>query len=179
MKTPLFAKTIIAEVFSLSSLLWIIFLAILYIFSIDLLLNYKLLTTSIANHFPLMAFLSLLWSLFIGSFTSTSAEPGTLIIFFLNAILVGVNVLLLIKSIVGLEQRGKAHITLGGTTIFSIVTAGCASCGLSLLSILGLSATLTVLPFHGAELRYISFFLLIVSAFYMLKKLHEAKYCRI
>ena len=178
MKTPPLYQTIL-EVFSLENILWIILLAILYVFSLDLLLNYKLLATIIFQHFPLLTFLSLVASLFLGSFTSMTSEPLTLTIFFVQALLVGVNILLLSKSIAGIRGKGKVHISLSGATIFSVVTAGCTSCGLSLLSVIGLSATLTFLPFHGAELRIISLGLLLASSFYMLKKLHDAKYCRI
>lgn len=179
MRTPRFSQTVIKELLSLKNLLWIIFFAILYIFTIDVFINYKLLADGLANNFPLTTLLSLLFSLFIGSFTSMSSEPLTFFVLLLNALFVGTNLLLLYKSIAGMSAHGKAHLALGGATVFSIVSAGCASCGLSLLSVLGLSTTLVVLPFHGAELRYISLGLLLLSAFYMLKKLHEAKYCRI
>lgn len=179
MKSPSLWKTIGIEIFSFSSIVWILFLALFYLFAINILLNNKLLAASITNHFPLSAIFSLVVSLFLGSFTSMSAEPLTLFIFLLNTLLVGLNIFLLGNAILWLRNQKKVHLSLGGATLFSLVTAGCASCGLSLLSVLGLSATLAFLPFHGAELRIIATVLLFVSSFYMLKKLHQAKYCRI
>lgn len=179
MRTPHLYKTILYELFSISGIIWSILLAVMYLFLTDILLNLRLVGASISNHFPFATIFSLFVSLFIGSFTSLSAEPVTLYVLLLNAFLVGLNLFLLSKALRGLQISRKVHISLGGATLFSLVTAGCASCGLSLLSVIGLSATLAFLPFHGAELRIISLGLLALSAFYMLKKLHEAKYCRI
>lgn len=179
MKSPAFSKTIRLELFSLPTIACTILFATLYLFAIDLLLNIRLLTTAFANHFPFSATVSLFFSLFLGSFTSMNAEPITLFFIILNALLVGLNILLLGKAVIWLRNQRKVHVSLGGATLFALVTAGCASCGLSLLSVLGLSATLAFLPFHGAELRVIACVFLLVSAFYMLRQLHEAKYCRI
>jgi len=174
MKSPSLLKTIQAELFNLPVFLWVLILGSFYLFSIQLILNYRLFN----NGFSLITNLSLLYSLFIGSFTSFLGEPIPFFILILNALFAGLNFVLLFKAIHGL-QKGKVHVVIGGATLFSLFTAGCASCGLSLISILGLSVSLTFLPFHGAELRIISLILLIISAYYMLKKLHEAKYCKI
>lgn len=179
MKYPPFSQTVVKEVLSVKSILWTFLLAVMYIFSLDLLLNYRLIAISFTAPTSPLFFLSLIFSLFLGSFTSMGAEPLAFGIFLLNALLVGLNLVLLWRAFAGLQRRGKVHISLGGATLFSLVTAGCASCGLSLLSVLGLSATLVALPFHGAELRYVSLVLLVFSAFYMLKKVHEEIYCKV
>lgn len=179
MKSPSLWKTVQTDVLSLETFLWIILIGFLYLFTLSLLLNYQLIAHIIAAGFPLLSILSLVGSLLLGSFTTMSAEPLTLCAFLLNAALVGLNLVLVVKAFRGLEKGKRIYVSLGGTTLFALVTAGCTSCGISLLSVLGLSATLAFLPFHGAELRIISLVLLTLSAFYVIKKLHEAKYCRI
>lgn len=179
MKSPAFSKTIALELFSVPTITWTVLFALVYLFSVQIFLNYKLLVFAFSSHYSLYSIFNLLSSLFVGSFTSMNAEPTTLFLIVLNALLVGLNILLLGKAILWLGHQKKVHLSLGGATLFALVTAGCASCGLSLVSVLGLSATLAFLPFHGAELRVIAIILLLISTFYVLKNLHEAKYCKI
>lgn len=179
MKSPSLWKTIGVEIFSFQTIFWAVLFGIFYLFSIQLLLNFRLLSDSVARGFSFSSTLILLFSLFLGAFTSLAGEPLTLSILFLNAFFVGLNLVLLGKALASLQGKGKVHLSLGGATLFSLATAGCASCGLSLLSVIGLSASLAFLPFHGAELRVVSLGLLVVSALYMLRELHEAKYCKV
>lgn len=75
-----------------------------------------------------------------------------------------------------LKKRNNLKITLGAG-IISIVAAGCASCGLSLASIVGLGSALAVLPFRGFELYIASIAILLLSLYYNLSSLYKA--CKI
>lgn len=174
---PKFSTTIQKELFSLFSLVWIVCLAFLYYAIATLSLNLRLLVGQVENHVSFSSLLSLISSLLFGAWTGLS--HGDFFLLILNSILVGTNVYLAGKTLYIIEHRGKVRVSIGGATIISLITTGCASCGLSLLSILGLSASLSFLPFHGMELHLFSIFLLLFSSLYMLRQLHNAKYCKI
>ncbi len=75
-----------------------------------------------------------------------------------------------------LKKRNNLKITLGAG-IISIAAAGCASCGLSFISIVGLGGALAALPFRGFELYIISIAILLLSLYYNLSSLY--KVCKI
>jgi len=60
-----------------------------------------------------------------------------------------------------------------------IVSTGCASCGFSLLSVLGFGGALSFLPLGSHTLYIFSIPILLVSGVYMLKKLNDSRNCEI
>jgi|SRR3989344_1411321 len=52
-----------------------------------------------------------------------------------------------------------------------IISSGCASCGLGILGILGLSSALAVLPLKGLEISIIAILILAVSIVYTMNKI--------
>lgn len=177
MKSPTLRSTIQKELFSLSSLVIIFVFAVCYIILSALLLNYKLVNDTITNNFSLNSKLTIYFALLQGIWTTMHIWDSALLI--LNGLLVGINLLLIGKTIFLLEHMGKVRLSIGGAALITLVTTGCASCGLSLLSILGLSTSLSFLPFHGLELRVAATLILLISGIYMLYQLHQAKYCRV
>lgn len=83
---------------------------------------------------------------------------------------------MVIEKVKFLKKRNNLKITLGAG-IISIAAAGCASCGLSLVSIVGLGAALASLPFKGFELYIVSIVILLLSLYYNLSSLY--KVCKI
>jgi len=140
-----------------------------------LLLNYRLFYQTVIGNFPAVYKIKLFIILISGAWTSMNHFDFFL--FVINALLVAINLLLIGKTISLLGQRKKIHMTFGGATLIGLATTGCTSCGFSLLSILGLSSSVSFLPFHGLELHIIAIALLLVSSFYMIHQLYEAKYC--
>jgi hypothetical protein len=65
---------------------------------------------------------------------------------------------------------------------FGFFGAGCAACsGLlfaPLISALGLTAVFDLLPYRGTELAFLGIFILIISSFYILKKISEPLICK-
>lgn len=163
------------EFFSLSGFFSILIISSIYVIFSFYLLNYRFAFEVITNHFPFLTKISLITSLIGGIFTSIS--PLDLLLLFITSLLVGINIYLGIKTINLLENNGKVKVSIGGSAVIGLVTTGCASCGFSLFSILGLSATFSFLPFHGLELHITAIILLIVSVIYMLNQLHKSKYC--
>lgn len=164
------------ELLSFSSLLWIVCIAILYLFFLLILLNYRLSFATLSSPIALTNKLIFFASLFLGLFTAFSWQDTTITV--LSAFLVGTNVVLIAKSLYLLERTGKMKVSIGGATLIGLISTGCSSCGFSLLSILGISTSLSFLPFHGMELHLLSLFFLIFSSWYMLKKLRDGGYCK-
>lgn len=177
MKSPHFGTTIREELFSFQSLLSSGSIAVLYIVLSVTLLNYQLIADTFIHDFPLIAKVSIFFALLQGAWTGMTRIDFVFLL--INSMLVGVNLTLVIKTVYQLGHQGKVHLSIGGATLLSIVTTGCASCGLSVLSLLGLSASLSFLPFRGLELHILATGILLFSSWYMLRQLYNAKYCKI
>lgn len=162
---------------TLPSLVIILFISMLYILFSLFVLNNQLVIQTIASSAPLGYKVLLFGTLLQGLFTAFT--PSDTAMMLASSILVGINLLLVSKSLQLLKNQGKVRLSVGGATLISLITTGCSSCGFSLLSILGLGTSLSFLPFHGMELHIASVLLLIFSAWYMIKKLRDGVYCKI
>ncbi|HEX8965533.1 MAG TPA: hypothetical protein VF820_03830 [Patescibacteria group bacterium] len=165
------------ELLTLRSLVSVICIALLYILLSGILLNTKLISNIFAADFALIYKVKFLYFL-LTQFWQTLV-PFDQILLFLNALLTGLNILLIFKTISSLKHKGKVRLSVGGATIVTLITSGCASCGVSVISILGISSTLSFLPFHGMELHILATILLIVSLIYMMRQLYIGRYCKI
>lgn len=157
-----------------SVLLFFLF-AFLYIAIAAYSINSRLVLGTISGSYSLIYKLRLLSSLLPGIYTAMSLLDFYLLLF--ASLLVGFNFVLLFLTIKNLKQSSNVSFLVGGASILSIAAVGCTSCGLSILSVLGFSAALAILPFDGLTLHLISTALLIFSTFYMLKKLKSV--CKI
>jgi hypothetical protein len=174
---PSFTSTIRKELFSIKLLIGTCIIALLYLGLSVLLLNTQLFQSLLIQHVSFLEITSLFFSLFGGLWTSLSLADFLLTI--TSALFVGLNFMLVIRTLSVVEQKGKMHLSIGGATLISLVATGCASCGLSLLSVLGLSATLSFLPFHGLILHAGALIFLLLSTLYMLRQLHNGIYCKV
>lgn len=164
-------------VFSFKMLLYSFVIAFLYASAAILLLNHQFVSNTLMGHYSFFYKFTIIQTLIIGSWQVLPPRESFLL--FLNSILVGINFVLAIKTIYLLEHTGKIRVSLGGASILGLLTTGCSSCGFSLLSLLGLSASLSFLPFHGLELHIGAIVLLFFSFFYMLFQLHKAEVCKL
>lgn len=86
------------------------------------------------------------------------------------SILFGINMAVLIERIaLSQDIRGR---TIGIGTIgafLGILVSGCAACGITLASFLGLAAFVTLLPFYGIELKVFGIILLLYSTYKLLE----------
>ncbi len=174
---PSFSQTLYKEFLSPLLLIGTICIALLYLTLSVFLLNMRLFGFLFLTHTSFATFFSLFLSLLAG--LSTSMSSLDFILSITSALLVGLNGMLIFRTLYFLEHSGKVRLSIGGATVFGIIATGCTSCGLSLLSILGLSTSLAFLPFHGLEIHVGSLMLLCISAFYMLSKIHTSMYCKI
>lgn len=173
---PSLSFTLKKELFTPRSLSFVGLLAFLYILFSLFILNNQLIVDTFISSTPLVYKIVLFTTLFQGLFTAFS--PSDTVIMLVSSIFVGVNLVLTAKTIYLLEHQGKIRLSVGGATLISLITTGCSSCGFSLLSILGLGTSLSFLPFRGMELHVLALAMLIFSSWYMVKKLRDGKYCK-
>lgn len=98
----------------------------------------------------------------------------------LTALLFGVVVALL--AYYGVRQRSfvrQSGITGIGGLIASFLGIGCSACGSIVLSALGLSAAVSVLPLRGIEFSILAVLLLLATAFMTAERIQKAGLCRL
>lgn len=142
-------------------------LAAVYLVSVIYLMNLGLVQDTLFGNHTISYKVSLMIALLGGMWTAmTGIGLVTLIII---SLLTGANIALLVQRIKFLRSSGKLHLVVGGSSLLGIVGSGCASCGLPVLSLLGITGSLTFLPFNGDEISLISVLLLGVSLYFLLK----------
>ena len=173
-----FGLTAKEQLFSLKSVFFILITSFLYFAFSVLILNYNLTYHTFLGNFPIGYKISIISNLLEGSITAFSNLDFVLIV--ITSLLVGLNLLLVIKTIMFLEnKKGKLNFTVGGSALLGMAVAGCSSCGFSVLSLLGISASLSFIPFGTLGLHLLVLALLTFSIIYSLKSLYEVKMCRL
>ena len=74
-------------------------------------------------------------------------------------------------STVSITQNGVGGV---GSTL-GILVAGCPACSITIASYLGLASFISFFPYDGLELKFLSFILLLVVNFYLLRDLQVCK----
>lgn len=134
-------------------------------------LNYKSYLSFLTSDYAFGIKIKILWLISIGSFSAV--EFRDVVFLFIAAILFGVNMELVSRKIKLMAKMGSLRLTIGAG-IVSLAATGCASCGLSLASLVGLTGVVALLPFGGLELYLFSIVLLIGMLFYNLHALIKA-----
>jgi hypothetical protein len=141
-------------------------LALVYLTASTLLMNYKLLAQTFSGNYPIAEKVALVLTLLSG--IRTLYSPFELILISFMGFLMGINLVLLTKSLKERKKTGDWSFGLG--ILGTVATTGCASCGITLLSFLGPSVSLSLLPFQGISLQVISMILLIISLVHTLNR---------
>ncbi len=162
--------------YSLRAVISILLITVVYIAITVFFTNNRFLIETLASAAPLSYKLLISSELFIGMFTAFGVWQGILLL--ITALLVGVNITLLQKSVAILHAQGRIRLSVGGVSVLSLVTTGCSSCGVSLLSFAFPSAAL-VLPFHGIGIQAAGVLLLGGSLLYSLSKLSQSPVCKV
>lgn len=173
--SPSLVNTAKEKIITLRSVILVLIITICYVSLEAFLLNSSLVINTLLGAYSLVYKWIILSDLLLGLFTSMT--PFELTLQVLNGLFLGVNLVLLIKTIHHLHGMGGVKISVGGAALISLVTAGCGACGVTILSVLGLSTSLSFLPFHGIEIQIVSLVILIFSSWYMLKKLTDSQIC--
>lgn len=151
-------------------------ISIIYLITVTFLMNSSLVIATVLGDFGLEYKLKILTSLLLSMWSSMTGVGFVLLI--LTAILTGLNISLLTKKLKDLKKQGSLKLAVGGSTIIAIVSSGCASCGLPVLALLGLSGSVAYLPLRGMELSYISVIILSWSL-YLLMRQNKIDKCNI
>lgn len=162
------------EILSFKSLLLVVTLALFFIMISLVIINIPTISSIILNDYPIIVKLNIISLIILGSFSATSRLD--LFMVSIMGILFGLNMTLLINKYNALKRRGNLRI-MAGTGIISVFAAGCASCGLSFASIIGISAVIALLPFGGIELYILAIGILLISLYFNLKQI--IKVCKI
>lgn len=153
-------------------------MAFLMISFMVLIMNVSLIFSPIAPGYTIFDRIVLVFNLLGGLFTNNTLISASLII--ITSLLAGINVALLaikIKSLKAVSYKESGLSSSG--TIASVMATGCSSCGISILSLLGIAGGLTFLPFGGIELGFIGLFLLLFSIYWTSKSILECKICKV
>lgn len=162
-----FLQDVASSRFFLKSILW----AFLFLFLALFLLNLKSYISFIGADYPLLSRLNILFLITTGSFSAITLLDA--IFLFLTAFLFGVNTELVVEKIKTLKKSGSLNLTFGAG-IITLAATGCASCGLSLASIAGLTGVIVLLPFGGVEFYILSLGILLSLLFYNTNMLIKA-----
>lgn len=144
----------------------------IYVILITYSMNVNILRGTLFGEYSIVYKLQLLFSLLEGMWTAMSGFGLTML--FLIALLTGANLTLLFSKIMLLKNFKKLQLLVGGNSILGIVGSGCATCGLPILSLLGLSGSVMYLPYRGAEISYILLVLLTISFYLLVKNTNQA-----
>ena len=138
------------------SLAVITLVALLYIVASVYAINRIIIFSTATGDFPLDYKISLLSSILTGSWQMYSPTEAFLTV--LIALLLGINIALVVKLMTSLRGKNGVRMSFGGSSLFALVSTGCPSCGVSILSLVGISSPL--LPLQGVALQVISVMLL-------------------
>lgn len=163
--------------FSFRTLIGTLCIALVYVLITITFINHRFLFTTLLSNTSVHLKFMIFYDLFLGAFSAFGALQGWLL--GINAFLVGLNTMMLIKTIRLLRQNGALEFSFGGLTILSLISSGCSACGVSVLATVGLGSALSLSPFLAVGLQLITTILLVASLSYMIYKLLQTKVCRL
>jgi hypothetical protein len=165
------------EIWSKKIIIPTIIIATLYVVTTVYLMNAGLVKDAIFGMHSLGYKFNLLIALLAGMWTAMTGMGLVLLI--VIAILTGANLTLTAKRLRMMQSSGGVYFVAGGSSFLGIVGSGCASCGLPVLALLGLSGAVAYLPFQGMALSVIALFLLLISLFVLLKNSSRKLACEV
>lgn len=165
-----------SPVFLTKSIIFTMIISGFYIILVIYLMNFKLVVYTLTGNYPFSYKTTLLLNLLGGMWTAmTGFELATLVTI---AILTGINLTLVLERLSLLRTSGNLHLSLG-SSFLGLIGSGCAACGLPILALLGLTGSITYLPFRGTEFSLFAIALLIVSLCLMLRSNISKASCRV
>lgn len=133
------------------------FLALLFILDTKVYLNILTLPVHLLVKLKLLPLTAL--------FTIYNFPTLQLLTFLLISLFVGANIELLRQKVHVLSKQKHIKFAMSAG-ILSIGGVGCAACGFSLLSVIGLGSAVSVLPFKGLGLSVVALTILIITFYY-------------
>lgn len=163
--------------FSAKQIFSVFLVAFFYMLIVLYVMNFRLIDQTIFGTFSLNYKFTLIYDLLGGFFTAMT--PQSFLLSLVVAILTGINFVLLFDRVKLLGNK-KLKLVVGGSSLLGIIGSGCASCGMPLISLLGLSASIGYLPFRGLEVSMLAILILSISIFQLIKTYPNTNaYCAI
>ena len=154
------------------SLALVIFLVSLLLANLKTMLHFVFSDVSLSSKLILIA--GFLKGIFIASSTLALLEA------LLLAVLVAITFSILMFKICALRQTSAQD---AGASLLAVLTTTtvttCPSCGISLLSLLGVGSAVAFLPFQGRELLALSILILFFSLYHLAGSLSDCQPCKI
>lgn len=158
------------RVFLFTLLVTLVFI-VLQIYS----LNYRLINITILSDSPLFYKLTLMWHLYFGYWKMFLLQD--IIFNLLTALLVGLNFSLFLMTLGNTKRNGALKFSFGGGSFFALISTGCPSCGITLLSFLGPSASLINLFIRTTIVQLVIIGVLLLSLYSQLKTYQRSLTC--
>lgn len=174
MSIKLLFEVLKEEILSSKSLLFVILLSLIFVIASITIINIQSFISLFSNNYSIFSKLYIFLVILLGTFSATSKIDIILVI--IMGVLFGINMTLIINKFSALKKRGNLRL-MAGTGIISVFAAGCASCGLSFASLIGISAVLAILPFGGVEIYMLAIGILLLSIYFNVKQI--IKVCKI
>jgi len=103
---------------------------------------------------------------------------SSIILIILISLATGINLALLKIKFLKSKKLGNEKGTIL-VFLLSFFGTGCPVCGSLILGLFGAPLALSLLPFKGLEINFLTFVLLIFSAYYISKKLDSCESCKV
>lgn len=158
---------LLRSLLTLPFLSYTLLFSLLYILLAFVIANFSMVTNIFSLPYPLLLKIQVLLYSFIGFFTQSSQLNAVTTLFI--SVLFGINSAFLFSK-ASLLRKSKQQKKLSYSAGFlSVATTGCAACGLSLFSTIGIGGVVSILPFKGYEFSLLALLLLFTSLYFNLK----------
>jgi len=150
-------------------------ISLAYLMLAVFLMNNSLVRDTLMGSYSLEYKVKILSGLLYG-ITTSMTTIGAIVLISIS-FLTGLNISLLINRVNILRKSGGIKIAIGGSAVVGIIASGCAACGLPIISLLGFSGLVMLLPYHGFEFQFIVIGLLVISLYFLIKSSIEDIRC--
>lgn len=150
--------------------------AIFYLLFAIYMMNYPLVFATLLGNFTLQYKFNVLFFLLLGA--PSAMDRNSLLLTTFIGLLTGLNLALILPQINSLKKMQGRALLFGSGSLLGVAGGGCAACGLSLFSLLGIGGSLLYLPMRGFELTFISLALLLFSLFYNYGSIKKTDICK-
>lgn len=164
-------KSLLNKRVFLFTLLFTLVFVLLQIYS----LNYRLINITLFSNSTLFYKLTLIWHLFIGYWKMFLLQD--ILFNLITALLIGLNFSLFLITLGNTKRNGALKLSFGGGSFIALISTGCPSCGLTLLSFLGPSVSLISLFIKTAIVQLIIIGILLFSLYSQIKTYQRSLRC--
>ncbi len=142
-----------------------------YLAFVTLLMNRELVSETLNGSFSMTYKMRIVVSLLEGMWTSMSGWGLFLLI--TTSLLTGVNMSLLLRRLQAVKGFRRIDMATTGGSLLGVIGSGCATCGLPILPLVGLTGLVAYLPLRGLEFSYLSIGILMLSTYFLIRNQNQ------